>query len=61
MASLASWRFAGLFLMKQNLGGVERIGHMIVGLVLLALVVVGPRTWWGLLGVVPLVSGLWGW
>ena len=31
---------------------------LIVGIVLLALVVVGPQTWWGLLGIIPLLTGL---
>ena len=43
---------------KVNVGGIDRILRIVVGLVLLALVFVGPRTPWGLLGVVPLVTGL---
>lgn len=43
---------------KVNVGGVDRILRIVVGLVLLALVMVGPKTLWGLLGVVPLVTGL---
>ena len=34
---------------------------MVIGVVLLALVVVGPKTWWGLIGLVPIVTALWGW
>jgi hypothetical protein len=44
--------------MTLNVGGVDRIARIIVGIVLLALVVVGPKTWWGLLGIIPLLTGL---
>jgi hypothetical protein len=47
--------------MTQNVGSTERVVRLVVGFVLLALVVVGPRTWWGLIGLVPLATGLWGW
>ena len=39
---------------------VERVLRVVIGLVLLALVVVGPKTMWGLLGIVPLATGLLG-
>ncbi len=41
-------------------GGWDRGIRLLVGLGLLALVFVGPRTPWGWLGLVPLVTGLWG-
>ncbi len=44
--------------MTLNVGGVDRIGRIVFGIVLLALVVVGPQTWWGLLGIIPLATGL---
>ncbi len=44
--------------MTLNVGGVDRALRIIVGIVLLALVVVGPQTWWGLLGIIPLATGL---
>jgi urea transporter len=40
----------------QNVGSVDRVLRIVVGLVLLALVFVGPRTLWGLLGLVPLTT-----
>lgn len=43
-----------------NEGPIERVVRVLVGLVLLALTFVGPRTLWGLVGVVPLVTGLMG-
>lgn len=43
---------------KVNVGGIDRLLRIILGIVLLALVVTGPKTMWGLIGVVPLVTGL---
>ncbi|MDD3798267.1 MAG: DUF2892 domain-containing protein [Novosphingobium sp.] len=43
---------------KVNVGSVDRILRIIVGLVLIALVFVGPKTPWGWIGVIPLVTGL---
>lgn len=42
----------------KNVGTVDRVLRVIVGLVLLSLVFVGPRTAWGWIGVVPLLTGL---
>jgi hypothetical protein len=47
--------------MTSNVGGIDRILRIIVGLVLIALVFVGPQTPWGWIGVVPLLTGLIGW
>ncbi|MEI4195310.1 YgaP family membrane protein [Roseovarius sp. E0-M6] len=44
--------------MTRNEGTVDRVLRVIVGIVLLALVFVGPQTLWGLIGIVPLVTGL---
>ena len=43
---------------NTNVGGIDRALRIIVGLVLLALIFVGPKTWWGLIGIIPLVTGL---
>lgn len=43
--------------MKTNEGNVDRIFRIIVGLGLLSLVFVGPQTMWGLVGLVPLLTG----
>ncbi len=43
---------------KVNVGSVDRVLRIVLGIVLLALVFVGPKTMWGLIGVVPLVTGL---
>jgi len=47
--------------MSRNVGGIERPLRIVLGVVLLALVFIGPKTWWGFIGIVPLVTGLWGW
>ena len=46
--------------MKINEAAWDRVLRVIVGIGLLALSVVGPKTIWGLLGVVPLATGLMG-
>ena len=43
--------------MKTNEGNVDRIFRIVVGLVLLSLVFIGPQTPWGLVGIVPLLTG----
>jgi hypothetical protein len=44
-----------------NVGGVDRAVRIIAGLVVLSLVFVGPKSMWGLVGSVPLLTGLAGW
>lgn len=44
--------------MKTNEASIDRILRVAFGLVLLLLVFVGPHTPWGLLGLVPLATGL---
>ena len=41
-----------------NEGGADRTVRIIAGLVLLSLMFVGPKSMWGLLGAVPLLTGL---
>ncbi len=45
----------------MNEGNVDRIVRVIIGATLLALVFVGPKTPWGWIGIVPLITGLIGW
>ena len=45
-------------LFARNEHSVERVIRVVLGLVLLSLVFVGPHTWWGLIGLLPLVTGL---
>ena len=46
--------------MTKNEGTLDRGLRIVLGLVLLSLVFIGPQTWWGLIGIVPLVTGLMG-
>lgn len=45
-------------LLAKNEGAADRIGRVILGIILLALVFVGPKTPWGYIGVIPLATGL---
>jgi len=47
-------------LFPRNEHVAERAVRVVVGLVLLALAFVGPKTPWGFLGIVPLATGLLG-
>ena len=42
----------------KNEHTVERVLRVSLGIVLLALVFVGPKTPWGLIGIIPLATGL---
>ncbi len=42
----------------KNEGVLDRVIRVVVGLALLSLLVVGPKTLWGLVGLVPLITGL---
>ena len=44
--------------MKLNEGALDRVLRIILGLVILSLAFVGPKTAWGYLGVIPLLTGL---
>lgn len=41
-----------------NVGSIDRIIRITLGLVLLALTMVGPQTPWGYIGIIPLLTGL---
>ncbi len=43
---------------KTNVGRVDRMLRIALGVVLIALVFVGPQTPWGWIGLVPLLTGL---
>ena len=47
--------------MTQNVGGIDRILRIVVGLVLVGLAATGTVGWWGWLGLVPLATGALGW
>lgn len=44
--------------MKRNIGSLDRMIRLVVGLVLLSLVFVGPQTVWGYLGLIPIITAL---
>ncbi|MEY4512610.1 MAG: hypothetical protein RLZZ450_4732 [Pseudomonadota bacterium] len=43
--------------MTHNAGTIDRAIRIVVGLALLSLIFVGPHTWFGLVGLVPLATG----
>jgi Protein of unknown function (DUF2892) len=47
--------------MEKNVGSIDRIARIVLGIVLIALVFVGPQTPWGWIGLVPLLTALVGW
>lgn len=44
--------------MKTNMGSADRIVRIVVGVVLIALVFVGPQIVWGWIGIVPIFTAL---
>ncbi|PXX89109.1 DUF2892 domain-containing protein [Marinobacter vulgaris] len=46
--------------MTRNMGSADRVIRAIVGIVLLALVFIGPQTAWGWIGIIPLATALMG-
>ena len=44
--------------MTANVGGVDRIARIVVGLALIVAALTGLLGWWALIGIVPLVTGL---
>lgn len=47
--------------MKSNVGGIDRILRIVLGLVLIALAATGTVGLWGWIGIVPLATGAIGW
>lgn len=47
--------------MNKNIGTVDKVIRIIVGLGLLSLVFIGPQTLWGLIGIIPLGTALINW
>jgi len=46
--------------MKANEGNLDRTLRVVVGLGLLATVFIGPQTSWGWVGLLPLLTGIFG-
>jgi len=47
--------------MVKNVGTFDKAARIVVGLILIALVFVGPQTPWGWIGIIPLATALIGW
>jgi hypothetical protein len=47
--------------MKSNVGGIDRIARITLGVVLVGLAAAGNIGVWGWLGIVPLATGAIGW
>ncbi|MDD2796245.1 MAG: DUF2892 domain-containing protein [Acidocella sp.] len=47
--------------MKKNVGGIDRILRIVVGLALIVAALLHYVGWWGYIGVVPLATGTTGW
>jgi len=46
--------------MKKNVGNVDRVLRLILGLVIIALGFIN-QSWWGLVGIIPLFTAAFGW
>ncbi len=44
--------------MPSNVGTIDRVLRLVVGLAILSLVFVGPKSLWGLLGLIPIATAL---
>ena len=44
----------------KNMGTIDRVLRIVVGLALISIVFIGPQTPWGWIGVVPLATALMG-
>lgn len=47
--------------MKANVGGIDKVLRIVVGLILITLAATGMVGIWGWIGAIPLVTGLVGW
>lgn len=46
--------------MTKNVGGIDRIVRILLGLALVAMGLYN-QSWWGAVGLIPLITGLVGW
>lgn len=47
--------------MQKNVGTTDKTIRIVAGLILIALVFVGPQTPWGWIGIIPLATALMSW
>ncbi len=45
-------------LLRTNVGTIDRVARVVLGIVLLSLAFTGPQTAWGFLGVIPLFTAI---
>jgi hypothetical protein len=55
-----TYNLQGSAAMKTNVGGIDKILRVVVGLALIAMAALGVVGAWGWIGVVPLLTGLFG-
>lgn len=44
--------------MKKNIGSIDATIRIILGIILLSLIFIGPKSLWGLGGLIPLIAGI---
>ncbi|MCL5040937.1 MAG: DUF2892 domain-containing protein [Gammaproteobacteria bacterium] len=44
--------------MTPNVGSIDRVLRIVVGLILIALALTGVIGWWGYIGILPLATGV---
>ena len=44
--------------MTKNEGNVDRVVRVVAGLIILSLAFIGPKSAWGYIGLLPIVTGL---
>lgn len=47
-------------MLKNNVGSIDKVLRIVIGLVLISLVFIGPQTPWGWVGIIPLVTAAFG-
>jgi hypothetical protein len=47
--------------MEKNVGSLDKLVRVVVGIALIAMVFVGPQTAWGWIGVIPLATAAVSW
>ncbi len=47
--------------MHKNIGTIDRVARIVIGLALVAIALTQPGAWWGWIGVVPLATAVVGW
>ena len=47
--------------MKTNVGSIDRVARVLIGLLLITLAAMGAIGMWGWIGIVPVITGALGW